>query len=95
MNDLRLSDLIALFSLVVSFFSVMFCFLQWKKSYKQIEKENRKEFLIDMIKDEKAPISARIEAGNEYLREGYNGVVKKYILDNQYYNKNAFNTDKI
>jgi hypothetical protein len=58
---------------------------------KRREKENRREFLVDMIRDEKAPVSARIEAGNEYLKEGYNGVVKKYILDNQYYDKNAFN----
>jgi hypothetical protein len=46
------------------------------------ERENRKQVLIDLIKDEKIPLSTREKAADEYLSYGYNGVIKDYINQN-------------
>jgi hypothetical protein len=74
--------------LLTGILTSLFFHFQWRKDYKQKEKENRKELLIKMMADEKMPLSTRQAAAVEYIDEGYNGMMKNYILENRLYVRN-------
>jgi predicted histidine transporter YuiF (NhaC family) len=81
--------------LLTGILTSLFFHFQWRRDYKQKEKEfkqkekeNRKELLIKMMADEKMPLATRQAAAVEYIDEGYNGMMKNYILENRLYVRN-------
>jgi hypothetical protein len=86
--NISLANLISLIAVIISFLTLAFAYISWKKNYKQIEKENRKEFIVATLKDEKMPLTMRQAAAVEYIDSNYNGIMRQYIIENKLYIKN-------
>lgn len=92
--SIMISTVTSIFATSVGIFGIYY---GWKQSEKQLQAQrelqqkefekrdetDRREFLINFIKDPELAKAARIEAALEYLKRGYNGVTKQYILANR------------
>jgi hypothetical protein len=54
------------------------------KEIKAKKDDDRREFIVSVILNDTGKFSreVRIEAAYEYIGKGYNGITKKYIVDN-------------
>jgi hypothetical protein len=74
--------------ILISIIGVMGSLLVVYINYKIKEKGDRREFLVDIIKDKDMPLSTRQAAAVEYIDSGFNGVTRDYIIKNKLYVKN-------
>ena len=61
-----------------------------QKEFEKRDETDRREYLALVIRDESWGIGPRRLAATEYLKKGYNGFTKQYIMDNKLIDESFF-----